>query len=611
MLYADATVLRPLRPGAVWRYNGKFSAFAGAVPVSYTNSATHTVDPSGGVLESETNSGNSGPSSETSRATGGSIVVPLSVDFAGKGVPEQLLLTELRSPVRQDDLWVLFEKRYTDTDIDLDRDGKPDTLDVALYSRVIGNEDVNLPGLPMVKALRLETVLAQRVRSSTDGRLSDVFRTKGQVWYAPGIGIVRATFESPTATSVETSEEVLVSWDGVDTGFGAMPLRPGPTSADLGGLRTIGDSNVFAFPNHVLLLASADTHADLTVAQRYDLRGNFLSATSVERRIGRSVDLVQLNDAVALIDTGGNSTDRQLTVFNSDGSLRAPQEGVLLKLGGTRTIPWIEQMRAVGAGDRFWMIWVRSYRDTDPLFSIRTEVVLQPFDVQGQPLAPERVLSIFDRQGQPQASGRVLSLREPVVPSLTARDGQVLLTWIGPAPQYDLMTAQLDASGQFVQRVAVAGLPSNRIGPTPHLLDQGGLLLWSWELGTGASQDFWAGLRLDSNFVAQRSGTELVAERFLDQRRFDFANTAALVAANGSRLVLADFDVNLLHQTPDTSSIAGRLVWLDIPPGAPLSRAVVNQVRGSFLTGAIAVYPDRALLFGSGGVTLVWLNAGR
>jgi len=215
-LYADATVLRPVRDQAIWRYDGVSTPLGGRV-VNYTTTTRQSVAADGTVTEFSSNSGNEGADSQVIRVSGGVVSSTVEVDFAGRGVPEVLQITELRSPVRAGDQFVILDKRYAETSIDADGDGRPDALDVAIYARVIGNETVAPPGLAALNAVRVDVLVATRVIPSRSGVAGDVVRARTQAWYAPGIGIVRARAETPAvnASGADTVDEIITGWQGL------------------------------------------------------------------------------------------------------------------------------------------------------------------------------------------------------------------------------------------------------------------------------------------------------------------------------------------------------------------------------------------------------------
>ena len=596
-LQADAATLRPLRDQAVWSYRGTVTAFVGAVPVNYTTATTQSVAANGSVTEAFSNGANDGADTQQVQIAGGVVSSPLVVDFAGRGVSETIQIVELRSPLRQGDQYTLLDKRYADTNIDADADGRTDALDVAIYARVAGNEVLTLPDLPPLAAVRVDTVLATRVLLSRTGTFGATVFVTSQTWYAAGIGVVRQRLQAPTASgnSTETIEEVLSAWDGVSTGFGTLPRRL-PSSAELAG-QSVNFSNaqVFAYPGHALVMGRSASDSSAMLATRFDLRGRVLGSLLLrDFRTGSSARMVQMNDGPAMLDEPpeGSSTRRRLTLFNTDGSLRGAVGAISIELGGGRQVTSVMSVAVAGDGERFWLLWLRMFRDTDPAFSIRFEVVLRPYDRQGQPLADERIVD----------------LPEPLLPTIVARNGQVLLSWTGPAPGYDRGVSYLDpTSGRLLQRVVFAGLPGSNGFLQPLLLDSGGALLWSSPLGGGGVQDFGAGVRLDAGFAVLRSGSTLASEQISGLPTFDGGASAL-----GSRLVFTSPDAGSVQPPPAESVGLSRVSWLDAAPSAPLNSARLNSVRFPlFSPAAQAVYADRVLVFGADAdVTVVWLNSG-
>lgn len=210
-LYSDATVLRPLVPGASWQ-------FAGTAPgsVAYTNTVTHAAA-AVGVTESASNTFNGGATSVHVAAVDGNIVQPDPEDLDGDGVADISNAIELRSPVRVNDQVVVFDRRMPGALDDVDGDGRAETFDLAVYSRVIGAEDVALDGLPTQHAVRVDHVVAGRVILSKDGQATPAITATQSVWYAEGLGIVRRRLDAPALDGVsrEVTDERLTGWAGL------------------------------------------------------------------------------------------------------------------------------------------------------------------------------------------------------------------------------------------------------------------------------------------------------------------------------------------------------------------------------------------------------------
>jgi hypothetical protein len=210
-LYSDAKVLRPLVAGARWEY-------AGIAPDgdAYANVVTHA-SATPGVNESGTNILDSGATRTHVVVINGNIVQPDPADANGDGVPDYADAVELRSPVRVNDQIVVVDKRQPDAVPDIDGDGRREFFDVAVYSRVVGNEDVALNGLPTLQAVRVDRTQHARIVLSKDGKALPTYTTLYSVWYAPSVGIVRRRFEKPAedGNGKDIADERVTGWSGL------------------------------------------------------------------------------------------------------------------------------------------------------------------------------------------------------------------------------------------------------------------------------------------------------------------------------------------------------------------------------------------------------------
>lgn len=223
VLVTDAATLRPVANGATWTYAGTQTDCSTCTPVAYSTSTTQTAVSTNGstttATESSTNSTNSGPDSYTLKVVRNGAVTQTPttpLDYTGKGAPGLLPFIELRSPVQVGDQVVVLDQRYTDTTIDADRDGKADTLDVAIYTRIIGQETIAVAGRGTLTAVRLDAWILDRVIYSSNSQPGPTYQTTATAWYVPGLGLVRQTVSGPdsTGTATQTFTEALTSTSG-------------------------------------------------------------------------------------------------------------------------------------------------------------------------------------------------------------------------------------------------------------------------------------------------------------------------------------------------------------------------------------------------------------
>jgi hypothetical protein len=598
VLYADASSLRPLRDKAVWTYSGTSIASTGATPVSYTTTSTHTVAADGSVSETSSNASNDGVDTVVVRVLAGAIISPQDANFSGKGAAEMVDVVELRSPVRQGDQYTAVDKRFTDTNIDIDTDGKTDTLDIAIYTRVMGTETVVLPNLPSVTAVLVEQTFLSRVLLSRTAQFTDTVQIKVQTWYAAGLGVVRQRTEVPGAQLGQktVTDEALKSWDGITQGFGAMATRT-PTQAELQDRRFSGFSpRVLTFPEHALFLGESGGVSG-TLALRYDKRGQLLGSQYVEQlRQWVGDGFAQLNDGFAVLDdvpfNPSNETKR-LRFFNADGSYRTAVGAVTLQLGGGRVVAEVGRVTMVSDGERLWLVWGRNFRDPSlPTFPFRSEWVLRPYSAQGVALEPERLLD-FETSTPPKA---------------VMGKGKIQFVLTSPLPAQDLVVASYDiASRSMVKQVVYANVPRAGDLVEPVVLDSGLALVWNTQLPSSLAQPFTSVLRLDAALAPLR-GAGSPPE--MHQSLPSYADATTTFTAVGAQMVFAAPVVAVGNsQYPGLSSVS----WLDLSGSSPLNTAPVHSVLFELSAPAgKAVYPDRVIVFGAdGSATVVWSNNGK
>lgn len=213
-LHAEAAQLRPLVEGATWRYAGTFTnGVEGTAPKNYVNVVTQSTA-SGGMAESASNAGDAGATTQTVSLKEGATHIPMVYDLDDDhSLP--IDFTELRSPVRANDQYVSFDKRV-DSLADVDDDGKNDIIDIVIYTRVIGEETLDLPRQANVQAVHVQFTTLLRVQRSKTGAYGDTVTATLDNWYAPGLGIVKSVSDTPGEGSKhEVTTEILDTWGGL------------------------------------------------------------------------------------------------------------------------------------------------------------------------------------------------------------------------------------------------------------------------------------------------------------------------------------------------------------------------------------------------------------
>jgi hypothetical protein len=615
VLYASATTLRPLRNGATWNYRGTRTAYTGAAPLAYLTATSHPAASAGGATETTTNSGNDGPDVQTIVVSGGVVGMPQSVDYAGKGVAQAFDVIELRSPVRQDDQYTILDKRYTDTAIDADGDGKPDTLDVAIYARVAGNETLALPNLPPIKALRIDTFVLARVIASSTGQVSPTAQSSLRTWYAEGIGIVRQASVQPTesGTDVTTIDEQLSSWDGVTSGFGVMAQVPATIPAGSstfpgsvlpsGGFRFAA----FAFNDHALVFTDPPGTPSGTLISRLDFRGAIQSATLVSNlSFGRCAVLAANAAGVICLEgaASGSSVDYDVSRVDSNGNVVGAVRGASINLAGGRTSPRVDRLVGAIDGATLWLFWARSYYDLGT-GQAAGELILRPYALDGVALAPEIVVG---------PNGSQLSL--------TAGAGRVTISWLrwtAPTTEptlSDWNVATASTAGVSATRVLATNLDSTNVFVTQ--LRAGDLDAIAWPQVPGTRVEGVGGLVFDTPLSPRRAGTTLSDERIAGVPAYNGAVPS--MEAFGSRLAFTTLQQATLWPGDTVTSAAYDASWLDIGAG-PLATTSVSKVRWGavrangqrdgqlLLSDRLLVFEPRLNNFGLG-TTVVWLNRG-
>jgi hypothetical protein len=425
-LVADATTLRPLQAGAEWQYRG--TRTSGGTQTPYAASVVQA-DGGGGRIQETSRGGSIGTGDDVVvlAAEGGSIVMREDGAFLGLPAGEQLTTVELRSPVRANDQYTLIDRAGIPAG-DLDGDARADTYDFAVWSRVVGWEDVALPALgTTLRAVRVESTALVRVRLASGAAAPAPQPLVRTVWYAPGVGPVRRVENDGVNSTL--FDDRLVSWDGGADGLGIsnpVVLQHGLAGASDPWLREAWAAAAVDHGNGALVVAPSVRSGDsrrLTVVA-LDRRGRLQGAAELPDAVSAAgatyirPSLVSLGAQAALLVPeprgSGSRFDLRLTRLGADGR----------PVGATAPLLDIDSaghLMAVG-GDA-GVIWVMALTRRNPFSDEALDLRLLAFDGQGQPLAPPLVLDTGDLQGNAVWLGNVSVQGSRVLATWFRRDG--------------------------------------------------------------------------------------------------------------------------------------------------------------------------------------------
>lgn len=486
--------MRPLIDGASWGYAGTDTL--NGVSTSYSNTVTQVV--SGGILtERASNAFRDGVDAVTLSASGGAVYS--SALAALTGISTQLITyPELRSPVRLNDQVTVLDQRFSDIGIDSDGDGKRDSGEIGIYRIVAGLEDVILANGATRQAVRVDMFAIARVTLSSTGVTSPATQVALQsTWFAEGIGVVKQRLTTPvSATSNQVVEEVLTYFDGISKGFGAAPAVQVRMAADaaVDPDRPLESAiSVVGFSDHAVLIGdfvgSQSTRS--TAISSVDKRGQ-VTRTSLYAGLQRS-GFVALGDrllAVVTADNMASSCQFELMHFDAHGvrvTGRANSVITIRPALGQTLCSGVPQLQFAVDGSRLWVAMVRRSLSSSGWV---TDLVVRPFDAEGNPLADEttvfsanRLLSTVSTisdgltlQSASAAGGKV------VVGYLTDGSGKLKLASVTDAgvvtrTEYAPATARLDAAAVLATSKGAALLWQGPQDPLLRLAPARGVLL--------------------------------------------------------------------------------------------------------------------------------------
>lgn len=406
VLYADAAPLRVLRSGATWTYRGiDEPGGAGASgSVVYTNKVSFTGSDIQGLAEQNTNLFNDGEDSTSGmRYEGGAYKFSMLVDYleGSAGLPETV--TELRSPVRVNDLYGSVERKNVDIGVDLDGDRLNETASIALYSRVVAREPVDLSNRKGVEAVRVDMTMRVRLTPSTTRVPLPDYEAVQSTWYAPGIGVVKRRLEEPNETKGFPNRvvtEVLENWDGVSEGLGYLPTRTplAPAASLLAGSVLQYPVDAVGFDTHAvvaayvpnqplstgLVLAQLDTEGSLLAARSYTAGELFPNADYIaEPRLLRSADVLRL------VARTGNATVSMVTLDATGQRIVRPAVVVMNDPMNTNDGDR-SSFRVVPDGSGFWYAWLRG--EVNDSGQRRTSALVVRMDGDAAPQSAARLV---------------------------------------------------------------------------------------------------------------------------------------------------------------------------------------------------------------------------
>jgi hypothetical protein len=532
------------------------------------------------------------------------------VDFAGRGEMETVELVELRSPVQVGDQFTSHSRRYLNTNIDNDRDGKPDALDVVLYGRVVGSERLQLSNLPAVDAVRVNQVFRVRVVPSSTGTPGPVSEVSIATWYAPGIGIVRQLTTEPTAdgSSVATTDETLAAWDAQDAGFGTtqpVAARVPTTATDYAGSAITGTiygvASTPAGPLVLTPLPGLTSNDPGILATRLDLRGS-VATTVAHRNLRFQVPVIAGHaGGFAILDAGGPNSSitgrPALTRLDSNGAIAGVPGGVLLDLLEGRPDAQLYQRPKVAVdGSLLWVLWTRTYSNGN---GVDTELMLRAFRLEGPAAGPELVL---ERGG---VSNGQYGLQ------LAAAGGQALAAWNNQGNNVELSRYGLATSVAAANVFTLDGTASSG-GLVPLMAGGKAFLLWPTPLGTArpptSGDGRMAGVQLDaSGQLLLPPGSTLGTLRLAGATQQD----PIAIDPTGSKLVFVNGQ-GLLADGVDRVTTPGAVTVFSAASGPLVPTAAVSLGVPLGSVRDVAMYGDRMILLAGDSFSLrtvvVWLR---
>ena len=581
---ADASIFRPLKVGSKASYRGEISESNSTSINVYTSEETQSEALVNGVRVSETRSDGKGEGPSDIFVVNGTIKTVDSVDFAGKGLAERVELIEMRSPVRIDDQWTSFERRFDDTAFDFDGDGKKDKLDVAIYSRVVGAETISLPNLPDMQALRVDTYVSTRYISSATGLPSVTAELPPvKTWYVAGVGVVRQTITTPTSANTSKTEDLkLTSWDGLTTGIGAM--SPSDVTFANGDRFQIpaGITNLktFAFDQHALVVSldRANNGTQPATVTKLDLRGRVVQSIPLAIPNGVYLTSADASGVVFVEQLASNDGQRAIYRLDSDGRLVNDPNSAIIDMRGSARAAYNISIKAIALDKNIvWVMWSRSTSDFS--FVAKNEGVVRAFTADGSPSGPELIIGTSARQG-----------------GIVAKNGTALFSWVEEEiPNFANSFKSKYGGASPAQILFNRVLTPTFNASSPLVLEGLSVLTWTGSFDSTYTSFFAGGVLLDNQQQPIRSGLS-----FSNEAIPGFAGPGKISTAGGRRLTYFARQDLPIYPNPNSIGLSFLLGWMDVGD-LPLSKTPTKLVRFPYDSPLneqqIVYFKDRAMLF--------------
>lgn len=575
----DATQLRVLRPGASWHYAGEdFPDGPNRNAQAYSNIVTHVAAASG-VIETASDGLHAGIDSVTVQAGNGTVRSRSQVQPVPNVPPDAVDVVELRSPVRIGDQYTLYDRRFNDAGVDLDGDRINETLDFAVWAQVVGSETLDLPQRHAVRAVRVDTTIARRIRYSATAAYGAVELAQQRVWYAKGIGVIQVELDRPHPTERQLRQltrERLNSWDGLTEGLGALPLQLATVpSGPSAGQRLSGHLlGAVGFDNHAIAMTSIRGFPPAEGVTLTTIDANGRATASIDHRGNwtRNPRLVRMSNELRLL-AANEGGDIIALAFDAQGRTRAPDTQVLIP-ASNRVQPalydaWFQV--AVG-GNRLWLLTLQGCERRDSS-TIQCDLVLQAFDQTGQAI------------GGPQVIAREVATNTFGAARLIAAADRVVAIWqLSGLPSVWQLAVADAASGLVLHTRALNDInPINVLHPAA--MDPGVALVYA-DIGSGAGDPLNI-VALDSSYVPIRRASG------------DAISPPWMMPAALHGLTVTAGRMHLLSSRPVESGMLLSEVNWNVGTGANATPSV--RLLGSFpylSTGHLVHLSDRLLVLG-------------